>query len=131
MRSLTLNVYGIEDGAVQDFVCSPPASSYFTELAIGMTEQCQARRLGCRLTRSDVAGLKVLTTGQSGEDWPAPCPPTTARLRGAILNSWVAVNPRSRHQQRQRRCQRPTTDRQPTLTQTTFVACRTVTEGQT
>ena len=43
VRSLTLNVYGIEDGAVQEFVCSLPASSYFTELAIGMTEQCQAR----------------------------------------------------------------------------------------
>ena len=43
VRSLTLNVYGIDDGAVQEFVCSPPASSYFTELAIGMTEQCQAR----------------------------------------------------------------------------------------
>ncbi len=41
MRSLTLNVYGIEDAAVQDFVCSQPASNYFAELAIGMTEQCQ------------------------------------------------------------------------------------------
>ena len=41
VRSLTLNVYGIEDAAVQDFVCSQPASNYFAELAIGMTEQCQ------------------------------------------------------------------------------------------
>jgi len=47
VRSLTLNVYGIEDGAVQEFVCSLPASSYFTELAIGMTEQCQARHALC------------------------------------------------------------------------------------
>ncbi len=47
VRSLTLNVYGIEDGAVQEFVCSLPASSYFTELAIGMTEQCQARHDPC------------------------------------------------------------------------------------
>ena len=43
VRSLTLNVYGIADEAVQAFVCAPPASNYFTELAISIAEQCQVR----------------------------------------------------------------------------------------
>lgn len=43
VRALTLNVYGIADEAVQRFLCSPPASAYFTDLAMLITEQCQAR----------------------------------------------------------------------------------------
>jgi hypothetical protein len=43
VRALTLNVYSIEDPKVQTFVCSPPASSYFQELAISLVEQCQVR----------------------------------------------------------------------------------------
>ena len=43
VRTLTLNVYQIGDAAVQAFVVSQPASNYFTELAIFIAEQCQAR----------------------------------------------------------------------------------------
>ena len=43
VRTLTLNVYQISDAAVQAFVVSQPASNYFTELAIFIAEQCQAR----------------------------------------------------------------------------------------
>ena len=43
VRSLTLNVYGIADEALQRFLCAPPASDYFTDLAIAITEQCQVR----------------------------------------------------------------------------------------
>ena len=45
MRALTLNVYSIEDAKVQTFVCSPPASSYFQELAVSLVEQCQVRSI--------------------------------------------------------------------------------------
>ena len=45
MRALTLNVYSIEDAKVQAFVCSPPASSYFQELAVSLVEQCQVRSI--------------------------------------------------------------------------------------
>lgn len=43
VRALTLNVYGIADEAVQRFLCTAPASDYFTDLAILITEQCQVR----------------------------------------------------------------------------------------
>lgn len=46
VRTLTLNVYQIGDAAVQAFVVCQPASNYFTELAIFIAEQCQARAAG-------------------------------------------------------------------------------------
>lgn len=48
VRTLTLNVYQISDAAVQAFVVSQPASNYFTELAIFIAEQCQARSSHCQ-----------------------------------------------------------------------------------
>ena len=44
VRTLTLNVYSIPDPDVQEFVVSPPASNYFTELAIYIADQCQVLR---------------------------------------------------------------------------------------
>lgn len=44
VRTLTLNVYSIPDPDVQAFVVSPPASNYFTELAIYIADQCQVPR---------------------------------------------------------------------------------------
>ena len=44
VRTLTLNVYSIPDPDVQAFVVSPPASNYFTELAIYIADQCQVLR---------------------------------------------------------------------------------------
>ena len=41
VRTLTLNIYGIKDPAVQAFVVSQPASNYFNELAILIAEQSQ------------------------------------------------------------------------------------------
>ena len=43
MRTLTLNVYAIPDPAVQAFVCAPPASSYFADVAAFMAGQAQVR----------------------------------------------------------------------------------------
>jgi hypothetical protein len=43
VRTLTLNVYGIKDRAVQGFVAASPASNYFYELAILIKEQCEVR----------------------------------------------------------------------------------------
>eukprot|EP00884_Botryococcus_braunii_P017498 jgi/Botrbrau1/4431/Bobra.0348s0020.1 len=42
VRTLTLNVYGIKDRAVQAFVVAVPAANYFNELAILIAQQCQA-----------------------------------------------------------------------------------------
>ena len=44
VRTLTLNIYGIKDEAVQDFLISQPASNYFNELSILIAEQCQVRQ---------------------------------------------------------------------------------------
>lgn len=43
VKTLTLNVYGIPLPAVQQFVASPPAATYFIELATYVAEQCQVR----------------------------------------------------------------------------------------
>ncbi|CAD7703845.1 unnamed protein product, partial [Ostreobium quekettii] len=41
VRTLTLNVFNVQDPLIQDFVVAKPASNYFTELALYATEQCQ------------------------------------------------------------------------------------------
>lgn len=41
VRTLTLNVYNIDDEAVQRFVVSQPASNYFVDVALYLVEQCQ------------------------------------------------------------------------------------------
>ena len=41
VRTLTLNVYSIDDAAIRQFLVSTPASNYFNELSIVIAEQCQ------------------------------------------------------------------------------------------
>ena len=45
VRTLTLNVFNVPDPLIQEFVVSKPSSSYFRELALYATEQCQVRRV--------------------------------------------------------------------------------------
>eukprot|EP00210_Caulerpa_lentillifera_P005557 g5316.t1 len=42
VRTLTLNIYSVDDEEIQAFIVSKPASNYFTELALYAAEQCQA-----------------------------------------------------------------------------------------
>lgn len=41
VRTLTLNLYGIEAPEVQAFLAGPQAAPYFTDLGVYMTERCQ------------------------------------------------------------------------------------------
>lgn len=61
VRTLTLNVYGIDDEAVQGFLISQPASNYFNELAIVIAEQCQVRIMAllCLLLSRSLSGQQA------------------------------------------------------------------------
>jgi hypothetical protein len=43
IRTLTLNIYSIDDPEMQAFLAAEPASHYFTDLGAYLTERCQAR----------------------------------------------------------------------------------------
>ena len=43
VRTLTLNVYSVDDAGIQSFVTSPPASNYFLDMARYMADQVQVR----------------------------------------------------------------------------------------
>lgn len=41
VRTLTLQMYGLEDEGIQQFLISLPASNFFNEVAITIAEHCQ------------------------------------------------------------------------------------------
>lgn len=43
VRTLTLNVYSVNDPDIHNYITSPPASNYFTEVAHYLAEQVQVR----------------------------------------------------------------------------------------
>ncbi len=43
IRTLTLNIYSIDDPEMQAFLAAEPASHYFTDFGAYLTERCQAR----------------------------------------------------------------------------------------
>ncbi|GAB2300749.1 hypothetical protein Dimus_034786 [Dionaea muscipula] len=40
IRSVTLNIYNVSDDMVYRFITNPPVSKYFTDLVLGLREQC-------------------------------------------------------------------------------------------
>jgi len=43
VRTLTLNIYSIDDPEMQAFLAAEPAANYFTDFGAYLTERCQAR----------------------------------------------------------------------------------------
>ena len=41
VRTLTLQMYGLQDESIQQFLVSQPASNFFNEVAIIIAEHCQ------------------------------------------------------------------------------------------
>lgn len=48
VRTLTLNVFSVQDAQIQAFVCSHPANSYFSDVAVYMAEQFKVGAKGGR-----------------------------------------------------------------------------------
>ena len=54
VRTLTLQMYGLEDEGIQQFLVSLPASNFFNEVAITIAEHCQASFSSRNATRTGI-----------------------------------------------------------------------------
>ncbi|GLI58746.1 hypothetical protein VaNZ11_000502 [Volvox africanus] len=60
VRTLTLNVYSVPDEHIQDFVCQPPATAYFAEMAGYISDQIKI--LDKRMTAAEGFSAQVLSS---------------------------------------------------------------------
>ena len=66
MRTLTLNIYSIDDPEMQAFLAAEPAANYFTDFGAYLTERCQAR--------GPTALLPGPVAASAGFVWQHACP---------------------------------------------------------
>ena len=73
VRTLTLNIYSIDDPEMQAFLAAEPASHYFTDFGAYLTERCQA-------CKPFLTPWRASSTASVSACHPSPCIAASASL---------------------------------------------------